>query len=437
MTATVAELVAAIKSEGVSLTISDIDKVGDTGENTEKRLRNSNKNSGKSFKQLAVQAAGVGGAIYAIKKSIDFLGESIDVTRQFNASISDLSAITGAVGADLEYLKQKSIEFGASTTLSATQASQAFKLIASAKPDLLENAAALSKVTKEAITLAAASGTDLPAAAKTLGSALNQFNAGAEESGRFINVLAAGAKYGASEIVDTAEALRDSGTVASSAGVSFEELNANIQSLASVSIKGSRAGVGLRNIILRLQNQTEKGFNPAIVGLNQAMLNLQKANLDTTQLTKLFGLEMASTADALIKQAGTLDTLTDKITGTGTAYEQARVKVDNLDGDLKQLNSAYETLQITVGTKLDPALRELTKLSTDFIKVITDLINENESMNDNLATTEVVLTKIGDVAYYKEKTKASAENIISEIEDVIKETGATRVVKKVNDILSF
>jgi len=319
------------------------------------------KSSSALLKYGAVAAAA--GAAFIVKASIQ-------AAAKFEAAISDLSAITGATGKDLQFISDKAKEFGRTTTLSASESAEAFKLIASAKPDLLDNANALAAVTKEAITLAEASGATLPDAARTLGSALNQFNADASESSRFINVLAAGAKFGASEISETALALKNSGTVASSAGISFEELNAAIQSLSTVSIKGAEAGTKLRSIFVKLQTQADDDFNPAIVGLETALLNLQTANLSTTELTKIFGEETFSTAEALIKQADKLGDLTGKLTDTNTAYDQASIKTDNLEGDMKALNSAFEGVLITMGEEFGPELRTLAQDTTKFISAM-------------------------------------------------------------------
>lgn len=375
MGTTVAELTASIRAEGTASAVRNINKVGDAGENTSSRIVNGNRATSESFASTAKSAALVGIAMYSIKKASDALFSAINTAKQFESSISDLSAITGAVGDDLKFLSDKSREFGAVTTLSASQAAEAFKLVASAKPDLLESGEALAQVTKEAIALAEASGSTLPDAAKTLGSSLNQFSEDADQAGRFINVLAAGAKFGASEIADTALALKDSGTVASSAGVSFEELNASIQALSTVSIKGSRAGVGLRNVILKLQTQSKDGLNPAIVGLNKAMSNLAKEQLSTTELTKLFGLENVVVATSLIKMSGNLGELTNKLTGTNVAYDQAATKVDNLEGDLKKLNSAWEEMQLTVVGSTDP-MRGAVQGTTDVVLSLTGSMDE-------------------------------------------------------------
>ncbi|CAK8739127.1 hypothetical protein SODG_002730 [Sodalis praecaptivus] len=89
---------------------------------------------------------------------------------------------------------------GRTTEYSASQAAEALKLMASAKPELLNTAEGLANATHSALILAQASGTTLPEATRTLALSLNQFGASAEQADRYINVLAAGAKYGSSEI---------------------------------------------------------------------------------------------------------------------------------------------------------------------------------------------------------------------------------------------
>jgi len=370
---TIAELTAKVTADGANTATNQIKQVGKAGDEASKKIKKGNESTNTSFKNMVRNAALVSAGLYAMKKAADVLIGAIATHRDFEAAISDLSAITGATGKDLEFLSQRSREFGESTTLSATQAAEAFKLIASAKPDLLESGEALAKVTQEAITLAEASGSTLPEAASTLGSALNQFGADADEAGRFINVLAAGAKFGASEIADTANALRDSGTVAASAGISFEELNAAIQSLSTVSIKGSRAGVGLRNIILKLQKDG-KDLSAEMGGLTGALTRLLKSGIETTEVMELFGLENTTAAKALIENADSLENLTEKLTGTNTAYEQATVKVNNLEGDTKKLDSAWEELQLTVVGSGDP-LRIAVQGTTNVVKVLTGSID--------------------------------------------------------------
>lgn len=193
---------------------------------------------------LATKAIGLFGAAFAgIGLASTFKKITTD-TINFTKSVSELSAITGATGKDLKFYEEQAALIGKTTTLSASQAADAFKLIASAKPDLLQNAEALAAVTKEAVTLAEAAGIGLADAASTVGVSLNQFGAGAEEASRFVNVLAAGAKEGSSSITDTAQAMKNAGVAASLAGLSFEEANVGVQLLAKGGLFAAEAGTG-------------------------------------------------------------------------------------------------------------------------------------------------------------------------------------------------
>ncbi len=311
------------------------------------------------------------GVIAAAAGTVAVFAGSITKIKAFEKSISDLAAITGAAGKDLVRLTEASKDIGRTTTLTASQAAEAFKLIASAKPDLLDNVTALEATTKAAVTLAEAAGLELPDAATALGESLNQFGEGAESAGKFINILAAGAKFGSSEINQTSEALRNAGTVAKLAGLSFEETNAAIQALAAAGIKGSDAGTKLRSVLIKLQVQANDEFNPAVVGINQALENLGDANLSVTEKVELFGERSVATADVLIDQLDVLNRVEEQVTGTSEAYDQASKRTDNLDGDLKRLSSAFEAFQLFLGNLLLPTMRSVVETFTDIFNAIT------------------------------------------------------------------
>ena len=338
-----------------------------------------------AFKLLGAAAAALGAGNILTKIAND--------TRAFSSSISELSAITGATGKNLDFLREQSLEIGRTTTLSASQAAEAFKLIASAKPDLLESGEALASVTKEAVKLAEAARVDLASAANTVGTSLNQFGAGAEEAARFVNVLAAGSKLGASSIEDTSLALKNSGAAAAAAGVGFEEANAAIQVLAAGGLKASEAGTGLRNIILKLEADTDQRLRPSVVGLGTALENLAAQNLTVTEVTKKFGVEGVVTASTLLKNADATSILTTALTGTNIATEQAQINFDNLDGDLLALNSSLEGLSIALGSNAEPNMRKLVQALTDFSQKAIEFVN-SDRFAQYLATTFNVAEKL-------------------------------------------
>lgn len=340
------------------------------------RLTAAGARSERSMARLVTQTAAFTAVLAA---GVSIYRQASAAARTFEASISELSAITGATGDDLRFMSERAKEFGATTTLSASEAAKAFQLVASAKPDLLGNAEALSQVTRAAITLAEATGETLPAAANTLGSALNQFGADAEEAERYINVLAAGSQRGASEVGDVALALKNAGVVAAGAGLSFEQTNAAIQALAASGIKGGEAGTALRSVLLRLDTAADKELRPSVVGLDAALENLAAQGLDTADMVQLFGREGVTAASILVQNRTAVTDLTEALSGTSIAHEQARVRVDNLEGDLKQLNSAWESLLITVGERFTPAQRTATGEMTNIILALDEYISKAES----------------------------------------------------------
>ncbi|PHM50961.1 phage tail tape measure protein [Xenorhabdus sp. KK7.4] len=329
----------------------------------------------KTYSSLANQIKSVSGQLALLAGTGFSLGTIISHTRKYGQALSDLSAITGATGAQLKKLDEDAQRLGRTTEFGATGVAQALKLMASAKPELLKNTQALTQATEKAITLAQASGIELPEATKALALSLNQFGASAAQADRYINVLAAGAKYGASEINETALAIKNGGTMASQAGMSFEELNAAIQVLAKGGIKGAEAGVAIRNVVLALEKSTDKNLKPSVVGLSAALEYLKNKQLSTAQAAKLFGRANLSAASQLVTGRRELDELKQSLTGTQVAYDQAGERANNLSADLDVLGKAFEGLAIKVGSSADGPLRTGVQNVTGVVNSLSENFN--------------------------------------------------------------
>lgn len=350
------------------------------------------------------------GAIAAAAGAVAIFAGSIKKIKEFEKSISDLAAITGASGAKLDRLAEASKRIGQTTTLSASQAAEAFKLIASAQPQLLSNVDALEATTQAAVTLAEAAGLDLPTAASALGESMNQFGASADQAGRFINVLAAGAKFGSSEIAETSAALVNAGTVAKLAGLSFEQTNAAIQGLAAAGLKGSIAGSRLRSVLTRLQIQANDDFNPTMNSMDDVLQNLADANLSVSEKVKIFGIESVATVDILVAQRKTIKGVTKDVTDSSEAYDQASKRTDNLDGDIKRLTSAFEAFQLNLGNGMLPVLRNTIQAFTDIFNAMA-AVSGSEGVAKADESFSVFTATI--------KTLATAGNVLVNIFDAI------------------
>ncbi|EAA5784801.1 phage tail tape measure protein [Salmonella enterica] len=392
---------------------------GDADNQSRRFNRNAQADAKKTedaYRRVSESVTGLAGRLAGFAGAGLSLGAIINTTRQYSQSLSDLQAITGATSAQMKLYDQAAQEMGRTTEYSASQAAEAIKLMASAKPELLSTSEGLSAATKSALTLAQAAGTTLPDATRTLALSLNQFGAGAEQADRYINVLAAGAKFGSSEIVDTAAAIKNGGVAAAQAGVGFEQLNAAIQVLAAREIKGGEAGTALRNVILNLEKGADKSLKPSVVGLSRALANLAGKNLSTAQAVKLFGVENITAASILVDNRSKLDELTTALTGTQTAHEQAAIRVNNLNGDLMGLTSAFEGLILKVGQSGDGPLRSGVQTITEALNGLAD--NFNTVANVALYTLiPVIATKLtagvrGNISAWRENqvaVKAAAQ----------------------------
>lgn len=338
-----------------------------------KKTEDAYKKVGLSISGMASRLAGLAGTGLSISTIIT-------TSRQYGQALSDLQAITGATADEMKALDLAAQEMGRTTEYSASQAAEALKLMASAKPELLKTSDGLQQATNSALILAQAAGTTLPDATRTLALSLNQYGASAQEADRYINVLAAGAKYGSSEITDTAAAIKNGGVAAAQAGVGFEQLNAAIQVLAEREVKGGQAGTALRNVILNLEKGTDKSLKPSVVGLSQALTNLSGKNLSTAQAVKLFGVENLNAASILVQNRSKIDELTASLTGTKTAHEQASIRVNNLNGDLLGLSSAFEGMVIKIGQSSNGPLRSGIQTATEALNGLADNFNTVSSI---------------------------------------------------------
>jgi TP901 family phage tail tape measure protein len=324
----------------------------------------------------------IGAGIFTARGMISGLRTTIAVASEFEQSMSNLSAITGAVGEDLDFLRDKAREMGATTTLSAQQTADAFTVIASKKPELLENREALVATTQAAITLAEAAGITLPEAADALTNTLNQFGDSAEEADRYINVLAAGSKFGAGNIEFLNDSIKRFGPIAKQMNISIEESVGIMEVFAEKGLESEKAGTQFRNILLKLAAGADE-TNPSIVGLETAMDNLGKKNLSTAELTKMFGSENVVAAQIMVNSTERFAEFTDKVTGTGVALEQARTRVDNLKGDFKGLISITSDYLIVMGGWISKGLRPAVQWTIALLKALKEtprFLKENKDL---------------------------------------------------------
>lgn len=275
---------------------------------------------------------------------------------------ADVQALTGLDEESIAWLEQQAKrlstsmdENGIRIRQSATEILDAYKLVGSAKPELLQDKEALNAVTKQALILAQASGMTLKDAVDAVTLSLNQFGDGADQAARYANVMAAGSKYGSAAVESVTKSLRNSGVAAASANVSIEQTVGMIETLAEKGIKDEVAGTGLKKFFLTLQTGADE-TNPKIVGLETALDNLAAKQLNATKIKEMFGEEGYNVASVLINETEKVKYYTQAVSGTGVAIEQAGIKSQTAAAKLDQAKNKMQEMGIALMEKLNPGL---------------------------------------------------------------------------------
>lgn len=378
------------------LNISDFDK----------NIKKAKGEIGTFEKGITAMAGKIGSALsgFAAFAGISVaIGDAVKASMEFEKSLSSLRSLTGVTAQELTFFKDEAIRLGSSTTQTASQVVDAFKLIGSQMPELLKNKEALSSVTESAIVLAEAAEIDVPDAAKALTGALNQMGASSSQASEYINILAAASQQGSADIPYLNRAIENAGGAASSVGIQFNELVAAIEAIAPKITDAGSAGTNLRNIFLTLESSTEMNLRPSVVGLSNALENLSAKQLDATELTKMFGKESVTAALALVSEKDKFMELASGITDTNTALEQQRINNDNLAGSVAALQSAWEGFILTMNDSSGTL-----KTVVDYL---TKIVEGARAAFSSLQALDEESYKSGQKAFRTEKVQNAIDDI--------------------------
>ncbi|MFN8317161.1 MAG: phage tail tape measure protein [Chitinophagales bacterium] len=305
-----------------------------------------------SFASSAVIAAGIiGGITFSARSLMDYENQ-----------LANLKSLTGATDIEFQKFKSQIKDVAGQTKTSAVDVAKAFTAIANNQPELLKNADALAAVTKSSIILAQASKMELQPAGEALTQILNQFNKGASDAAKTIDILAAGSIAGSSEIRDTADAIQRFGTVAANAGIKIDESVALIE-MASKFEKGSEAGSKLRNILITmgsakvldpnaLKDMRRLGVDLNVVTnkaipLNERLQEMSKVSKDNAALFHIFGKENQAMAAGILNSAGNFNQFVEAVNKNGAAADMAAINNKTLSVSIQQLKDKFVTWLVT------------------------------------------------------------------------------------------
>ena len=298
--------------------------------------------------------------------------EALQPGAALNASLADLSAISGETGESLRRIEGYARETAKTFGGSAAQSVESYKLLLSQlSPELAKYPDALRAMGDNIAVLSKTMGGDATAAAEVLTTAMNQYGVSlsdpmeaARRMAEMMNVMAAAGKEGSAELPAIKVALEQCGMAAKGAGVSFEETNAAIQVLDKAGKKGAEGGVALRNVMMILSRgrflpkETLKELQAAGVDIGlltdktrtlaERLEPLKVVLKDSALFSQLFGMENSNAAMALVQGIDEIRRYEGAITGTNTAVEQAGIIMESYNERLSRVRARFDDLKISL-----------------------------------------------------------------------------------------
>ena len=320
---------------------------------------------------------------------------SVSVGMNFDASMSQVAATMGTTVDQIDNLTKVAKEMGSTTKFTATQAADALNYLALAGYDADKAAEVLPSV----LNLAAAGGMDLAYASDLVTDAMASLNIEANKQNvdDFGNKLAMAASKANANVSQLGEAILTVGGTAANLKGGTTELTTALGLLANVGIKSAEGGTHLRNIILSLQSPTDdaaklmqklglqvydaqgnmRGLNEILGDLNGALDGMTQGQKDSI-INQLFNkTDLAAVNGLLAAQGEQWDTLAAQIdSADGAMGQMAETQIDNLQGAMTIMSSAFEGMQLAVYDELEPALTEAVKWGTDCISTLTSSLTE-------------------------------------------------------------
>ena len=387
-------------------------------------VENAGKKASKAFKLAADMKQSADAVKGFADGVIGAVGKPIRKMMEFEEIMSSVRAktfngvLTEKTKKEFQELAASARQLGADTKYSGVEVAEGYVNLATAGFDAAQQMAAMPGI----LNLAAASNESIAVAAEISANAMSQFGLEATDMGRIGDVIQKTADSTQTGLLDIGEALAYAGKDARNAGIEIEKTTAMIGALGNVGVKGSAAGTTLRSIFSSLQAPSAKAKSALqFLGINtkdkagnlrpieQLLAEIDKAmdrkfgkgkggNRRANILKGLFDEANASNASLLIAQAGSGELnkfIAANMDAAGTAARVAADMSNNTVGAAKELDSAWEELQLTAGEMLIPTVRDLLVWTKSATESFTSWTKAHPDLTRNLGLATMIVGGLG------------------------------------------
>ncbi|QFT47810.1 Phage-related minor tail protein [Roseivivax sp. THAF40] len=427
MNTTVRNYSIRLSAEGKRQLEADLRSLGKNGERSLKMIEGAArpataglKATNRASKDLKGGLRSLSGEIPALQRLGRLLGttalagglaafgrSSIDVAGQFEASMKRVEAATRAPVEVLERLRNAARDTGATTAFTAREAADAIEVLAK---NGLDAEAILGGALKATVNLAGGLGAELAPAGDLVTDVMQQFRLEASELPAVADAIAGAALTSKFSFDDLRLAIGQAGGVVGSFGGDYQEFLTALSATASGFASGSDAGTSFKNFLQRLNPQSKEAAT-AMRELGLEFYNTDGSMKSMLEITgeleegvkglsdsarnsafqSIFGTDAIRTALLLADTgAAGFQELAEAL-GQVSAEDQAEVRLQGLQGALREVNAAWEALQLTAADSGGLELAEdATRRLTEALRYLSENFEEVEEIAERVAQALIV-----------------------------------------------
>lgn len=370
----------------------------------------------------ALVAAGI---IQGFKELANAYKECLNISGEFEASMSQVAATMGTTSGSIQNLGDYAKQMGATTSFSAIQSAEGLNILAMSGLNAEEQIKGLPVV----LDLAAAGNMDLAQSAGYVTTSVKGFQDSMDNAQYYADLMAKGATMANTNVQQLGEALANSGATANTYSQAADSVTLSLLRLAEQGEVGSAAGTMLNRAMTDLYAPTEnarkaldelnfsaydaygnaRDFNDVIDDLNarlegysEQQRNAYINQIFTTNGMQAFNKMTSSTSEKVEKFYQGLKN------SAGSASRQAKTQLDNMNGSYTIMQSALEGVQISMGELWQGEMTNFYKMAGEILGQLNEFIKQNPGLMKAITGgTAALATLTAGVVAFNTATKLS------------------------------
>lgn len=375
------------------------------------------------------------------------LGYAVKASMDFGQQIANTGALSNATAKEMKGLSDQAMKLGRDTQYSSMEVAKGQTEMIRAGRSVTQTFAEMGDV----LSLATAGNIAIAKSAEIGSNMLNMFAKQGITMAQVANQMAGAANSSALDVNNLYDSLRYVGPVAANLNIPFNDLVAVLGVLGNNAIKGSSAGTGLRQMLMRLQPQSDKAsaamqslglitkdggnqFYDAsgkVKPLTSVIDILRKSvagltdQQRTQKLTEMFGLIASPTVNSLLNSNSDAIEKMGKEINKISASDVATRRMQTFAGSVEYLKGSLETLSVKIGDTLTPILKIFAEQIT---KVTNKLIDVPKPVLALIITISLIVAAIGPLLLILGTTITIMGTAISIIAGLVSSIGLIGVV---------